>query len=99
MSEINEIIHQPVRLKIMAALFGVDEGTEVDFSFLRDHLGLTDGNLGTHLEKLESASYVSLRKAFVRRKPKTFIRLSRSGRRAFEDYVDALRAVIDVAPG
>ena len=55
MAEINPVIHQPIRLKIMAALFGVDDGAEVDFSFLRHHLSLTDGNLGAHLEKLESA--------------------------------------------
>jgi DNA-binding MarR family transcriptional regulator len=98
MTEINQVIHQPMRLKIMAALFGIEADAEVDFTFLRDHLSLTDGNLGAHLERLESAGYLSLRKAFVRRKPKTFIRLSRAGRRAFEDYVEALRAVIDVAP-
>jgi DNA-binding MarR family transcriptional regulator len=98
MTQINEVIHQPIRLKIMAALFAVEKDAEVDFTFLRDHLKLTDGNLGAHLEKLESEKYLAVRKAFVHRKPKTFVRLSRQGRRAFEDYVDALRAVIDVAP-
>lgn len=97
MTQINEVIHQPMRLKIMAALFAVEKDAEVDFTFLRDHLKLTDGNLGAHLEKLESAGYLAVRKAFVQRKPKTFVRLARQGRRAFEDYVDALRAVIDVA--
>jgi DNA-binding MarR family transcriptional regulator len=98
MAGINEIIHQPVRLKVMAALFAMESDAEADFTFLRDHLRLTDGNLGAHLEKLESAGYLSVRKAFVRRKPRTFLRLSRSGRRAFEDYVEALRSVIDAAP-
>ena len=98
MPEINEIIHQPIRLRIMAALFGIEQDAEVDFTFLRDHLKLTDGNLGAHLDKLESARYLSVRKVFVRRKPKTLICLSRTGRRAFEDYVEALRAVIDAAP-
>jgi DNA-binding MarR family transcriptional regulator len=95
MGEINEIIHQPIRLKVMAALFAMESDAETDFTFLRDHLKLTDGNLGAHLEKLESAGYLSVRKVFIRRKPKTFVRLSRTGRRAFEDYVEALRAVID----
>lgn len=94
MAEINEIVHQPARLKVMAALFAMDGDAEVDFTFLRDHLKLTDGNLGAHLEKLESAGYLSIRKAFVGRKPKTFVRLSRDGRAAFEDYVAALRSVI-----
>jgi DNA-binding MarR family transcriptional regulator len=99
MPEINEVIHQPIRLKIMAALFALEIDAEVDFTFLRDHLKLTDGNLGAHLEKLESAGFLSVRKVFVRRKPKTFVRLSRTGRREFEDYVKALRAVIEVGPG
>lgn len=94
MSDINEIIHQPIRLKVMGALFAMESDAEAHFTFLRDHLKLTDGNLGAHLEKLESAGYLSVRKAFIRRKPKTFVRLSRAGRRAFEDYVEALRKVI-----
>ena len=94
MSDINDIIHQPIRLKVMAALFAMESDVEADFTFLRDHLKLTDGNLGAHLEKLESAGYLSVRKVFIRRKPKTFVRLSRAGRRAFEDYVEALRLII-----
>ena len=96
MGEINEIIHQPVRLRLMAALFAIEDDAEVDFTFLRDHLRLTDGNLGAHLEKLESAGYLAVRKAFVRRKPKTFVRLSRRGRRAFEDYVEALKRITGI---
>ncbi len=99
MAEINEIIHQPIRLKVMAALFAMDSDAEADFTFLRDHLKLTDGNLGAHLERLESAGYLTSRKAFIRRKPKTFVRLSRAGRRAFEDYVETLRGVIGDVPG
>jgi DNA-binding MarR family transcriptional regulator len=98
MEEINEIIHQPIRLQVMAALCALDADAEIDFTFLRDHLKLTDGNLGAHLDKLQSAKYLSLRKAFVGRRPKTFIRLSRTGRRAFEDYVQALRAILESAP-
>lgn len=99
MMEINEIIHQPIRLKVMAALFALDSDAEADFTFLREHLKLTDGNLGAHLEKLESAGYLSVRKAFISRKPKTFVRLSRAGRRAFEDYIEALHNVIGEASG
>lgn len=97
MAEINEIIHQPMRLKVMAAMFAMESGAEADFTFLRDHLQLTDGNLGAHLEKLESAGYLLVKKTFVGRKPKTYLRLSRAGRRAFEDYIEALRSVIDAA--
>jgi len=94
MADIDAVIHQPIRLKIMAALFAMESDAEADFTFLRDRLDLTDGNLGAHLEKLQSAGYLAVRKAFVRRKPKTFVRLSRAGRRAFEDYLAALRNVL-----
>ena len=76
-------------------LFALKDDAEVDFTFLRDHLQLSNGNLGAHLERLESAGYISIRKAFVRRRPKTFARLSRPGRRAFEDYIEVLKAVVD----
>ena len=99
MAEIDSVIHQPIRLKVMAALFAMDGDAEADFSFLRNHLKLTDGNLGAHLEKLEAAGYISVRKEFVRRKPKTLVRLSRAGRRAFEDYTETLRGILDGADG
>jgi hypothetical protein len=56
MVELNETIHQPVRLRIMAALVTLNAGEEVDFSYLRDLLQVTDGNLGAHLRKLEEAA-------------------------------------------
>ena len=58
MAELNEIIHQPVRLRIMAALVTLEPGNEVDFTYLRDLLEVTDGNLGAHLRKLEEAGYI-----------------------------------------
>ena len=98
MAEFDEIIHQPIRLKIMAALFALDSDAEVDFVFLRNQLKLTDGNLGAHLEKLESARYVTVRKAFVGRKPRTFVSLTRTGRRAFEIYIEELRNLVATVP-
>ena len=55
MAALNEIIHQPVRLQIMAALVTLEAGNEVDFTSLRHLLEVTDGNLGAHLRKLEEA--------------------------------------------
>jgi DNA-binding MarR family transcriptional regulator len=97
MADIDEVIHQPIRLKIMAALFALEIDAEADFTFLRDHLKLTDGNLGAHLERLEAAGYLAIRKAFISRKPRTFVRLTRTGRRKFEDYTEALRSIISAA--
>ena len=62
MAELNETIHQPVRLRIMAALVTLEAGNEVDFTYLRDLLQVTDGNLGAHLRKLEEAGYISVNK-------------------------------------
>ncbi len=94
MPEINKLIHQPVRLRVMATLAALEADAELDFTFLRDRLDLTDGNLGSHLEKLNSARFIRMRKTFVARKPRTFIKLTQAGRRAFEDHVQALKSII-----
>ncbi len=94
MPELDEIIHQPVRLQIMAALLAAGSDAEVEFTFLRGRLGCTDGNLGAHLDKLTGARYVSARKVFVGRKPVTYLSATRMGRRAFEDHVTALQDII-----
>ncbi len=94
MPQLDEIIHQPVRLKIMSALAAAGSDAEVEFTFLRGRLGCTDGNLGSHLDKLTAARYVSARKAFVGRKPVTYLSVTRTGRRAFEDHVTALQDII-----
>jgi len=94
MPEINTIIHQPARLKIMASLIAIDPGEQVDFVYLRKILDLTDGNLGAHLAKLENAGYVRIQKTFISRKPRTFINATGKGRDAFEEHITALEAII-----
>ena len=94
MPEIDTIIHQPARLKIMASLMTLEPGEQVDFVYLRKILKLTDGNLGAHLTKLENAGYVKIEKTFISRKPRTFINATGKGRDAFEDHIAALEAII-----
>ncbi|MFU8771329.1 MAG: winged helix-turn-helix domain-containing protein [Anaerolineales bacterium] len=94
MIELNEIIHQPVRLRIMAALVTLDYGDEVDFTYLRELLQVTDGNLGAHLRKLEEAGFISLNKTFVERKPRTYISATAKGRRVFQEHVAALESIL-----
>ncbi len=94
MEPLNEVIHQPVRLRIMATLSALERDSEVDFVYLRKLLKLTDGNLGAHLTKLEESGYLRLSKKFVNRAPRTYVRLTPGGRRAFEDHVAALRTII-----
>jgi DNA-binding MarR family transcriptional regulator len=90
MTGLNEIIHQPVRLCIMAALMALKPREEVDFNTLRDLLEVTEGNLGAHLRKLEEAGYIAVNKTFVERKPRTYISASVEGRKAFKEHVTAL---------
>ena len=78
----------------MAALTSLDAREQVDFSYLKEKLGLTDGNLGAHLRALEEASYILVAKTFVERRPKTFVAASASGRRAFAAHVAALQSIL-----
>ncbi len=94
MAQLNETIHQPVRLRIMAALVALEPGNEVDFTYLRDLLDVTDGNLGAHLRKLEEAGYIAVNKTFVDRKPRTFVGASEAGRQVFQEHVAALEAIL-----
>ena len=94
MAELNEIIHQPVRLRIMAALVTLEAGNEVDFSYLRHLLEVTDGNLGAHLRKLEEAGYIAINKAFVERKPRTYVSATAEGRSVFKEHVAALESIL-----
>jgi len=94
MEQPDPTIHQPVRLKIMAALKPLPGDALLEFVKLKDLTGATDGNLGAHLTTLEEAGYVESEKDFVGKKPRTRVRLSRQGRRAFEDYVAYLRDII-----
>ena len=94
MPELDDLIHQPARLRIMAALAGLEPRQQVDFSFLKDKLQLTDGNLGAHLRALEEAGYILVEKTFVDRQPKTFVAASAAGRKAFATHVAALQSIL-----
>jgi DNA-binding MarR family transcriptional regulator len=94
MAELNETIHQTVRLRVMAALVTLDAGNEVDFTYLRDLLEVTDGNLGAHLRKLEEAGYIAINKVFVERKPRTFVSATAAGRKVFQEHVAALKSIL-----
>lgn len=94
MAQLDNIIHQPVRLQIMSSLVSLDKNEQVNFTYLRKLFKLTDGNLGAHLTKLEEAGYIKSKKSFVARKPRTFIRATGKGRDAFEGHVAALKEII-----
>ena len=94
MPELNDTIHQPVRLRIMAVLVTLGPDEEVDFTYLRNLLEVTDGNLGAHLRKLEDSGFVDINKLFVERKPRTFISASTEGRKVFNEHVAALEEIL-----
>jgi DNA-binding MarR family transcriptional regulator len=94
MDELDSIIHQPARLQIMAALCQLKPSERVDFSYLKQKLALTDGNLGAHLATLEGRGYIAVEKTFVARRPKTFVAPTDAGRAAFAGHVAALEAIL-----
>ena len=95
MPELNETIHQPIRLRIMAALVTLAADEEMDFTTLRKLLDVTDGNLGAHLRKLEEAGYIAVNKTFVERKPRTYVAVSPAGRTIFDQHVAALKEILN----
>ena len=94
MDQPDPIIHQPARLKIMAALKALHPREQLEFMRLKVIVATTDGNLGAHIVTLEQAGYVEVEKDFVGKKPRTRVRLTKSGRRAFENYLAFLRDIV-----
>jgi len=90
--EIDDVIHSRIRTAIMAVLISVDEA---EFTFIRDKINATDGNLSVHLKKLEEHKYVSVKKEFIERKPVSRYRITDIGRKAFELYIKKLESIIN----
>ena len=90
MSDLDRTIHEPARLRILTMLSGVDA---VDFVFLSNTLGMTKGNLSSHMDKLEKAGFVSVNKTFVGRVPHTEYAITSEGRQALDAYWSALDAI------
>jgi DNA-binding MarR family transcriptional regulator len=94
MADLDTIIHQPVRLKIMAALKALPPGDMLEFVRLKKIVAATEGNLGAHIQTLEEAGYVAVEKDFADNRPRTRVKLSKEGRRAFEEYVSFLKSIL-----
>ena len=97
MPELDKIIHQPVRLKVMSALRELPLGDQVEFMYLKKILKVTDGNLGIHLGKLEESGYIEIEKMFVNKKPKSYISLTKNGKNAFETHLEALQEILNLS--
>ena len=93
-AELDRMIHERIRLAIVSALAASETLT---FNDLKETLKTTDGNLSVHARKLEEAGYVTCTKSFEGRLPKTDYRLTTTGRRALEHYLDHMEALIRAA--
>ncbi len=89
--QLDEIIHSRIRLAIMSVLISVEEA---EFNFFKEKVNTTDGNLSTHLKKLEDAGYIAVSKTFQNRKPVTRYILTKKGKQAFEIYIQKLENLI-----
>ncbi len=90
--DLDQVIHAPMRLLVLSILASVQEAT---FNFLRESTGATDGNLSTHLMKLEKNGYVKITKSFKGKKPHTVCSITRKGRNAFQNYLDQLERIVN----
>jgi DNA-binding MarR family transcriptional regulator len=90
--EIDKLIHEPARLKIIAQLYVVESA---DFLFLMRQTGLSQGNVSGHLSKLEDAAYVEIEKGYIGKRPQTMISLTKKGREMFKEYVKNMREFFD----
>jgi DNA-binding MarR family transcriptional regulator len=91
---LDETVLSRPRLSILAALVARDA---VDFTFLQKNLGISDGNLSTHLRKLEAENYIRSEKVLVNRKPKTWFQITADGRRALERLFRQLEELLTQA--
>jgi len=95
---LDPVIHAPVRLRILATLAALPDGSSLSFTRLQDMLELTPGNLITHLRKLEDAGYVTSQKTGNGVASRTAVALTHRGRAALDTYADALRDLLDGLP-
>lgn len=91
MKELDPLLHSQLRLAVMSILMNVEEA---DFVYLREKTDSTAGNLSVQLDKLSAAEYIAIEKGFAGKKTRTVCRVTEEGRKAFEDYVEALRQYI-----
>ncbi len=93
MSELNKLIHEQTKMKIMSYL-AVCKDNKESFTVIKNSLNLTAGNLSVQLTTLEKAGYVTLLKQFVGKKPNTEVTLTALGKTELENYINDLEALL-----
>ena len=91
-SKFDELILSKTRLGIISALIS---GDKLEFTYLRNTLKLSDGNLSVQIRKLEDAGYIKVEKIFIERKPKTFCKITAKGRKAVRELIRKLEGLVD----
>jgi DNA-binding MarR family transcriptional regulator len=91
-TEFDELILSKTRLGIISALIG---GDKLEFTYLRNALKLSDGNLSVQIRKLEEAGYIKVEKVFIDRKPKTFCKITRKGQKAVKNLISKLENLVN----
>ncbi|GMV93688.1 MAG: transcriptional regulator [Candidatus Hydrogenedentota bacterium] len=94
MAGLDKTLHEPARLRIAMVLSGIDVA---DFNFLLTALGLTRGNLSSHMDRLEKAGYVAIDKGYNGKIPRTEYRLTEEGRAALADYWKAMDHIREIS--
>lgn len=89
--EIDKLVHEPARLKIMAQLYVVEKA---DFLFIMRQTGMTQGNVSGHLSKLEASKYVKVKKGYAGKRPQTMLSLTEKGRTAFQNYIQVMKQML-----
>lgn len=88
---LDSVIHAPIRLAVLSILISVENA---QFTFLKESTGTTDGNLHTHLAKLEGHGLLTVRKTFARNKPQTLYSITEKGRNAFVEYLEQMERIV-----
>lgn len=91
MQELDKILHQPIRTRIMAYLA---TQKSADYTTLRDMFSLTDGHMTTHMKELIENDYLSVTKEFINNKPRTTYTITAKGTKAFLNYIETLKKII-----
>ena len=86
------LLHQTIRSKLVSLLIS---NNELPFKALKEALKVTDGNLSSHLSKLEKEKYILIEKKFEGKRPKTVVHISPKGKKAFAQYIEALKRFIE----
>ncbi len=86
------ILHQAIRSKLISLLIANEE---LPFKALKEMLEVTDGNLSSHLRKLEDAEYIMIEKTYEGKRPKTVVHITENGKKAFTTYIEELKKFIE----